>query len=33
LLVVAFPQGIVGYFNHRLGRYFDDNYNPSGSLE
>jgi branched-chain amino acid transport system permease protein len=33
LLVVAFPRGIVGYFNHRLGRYFDDNYDQSGSLE
>ncbi len=33
LLVVAFPQGIVGYFNHRLGRYFDDNYGESGSIE
>ena len=22
VLVVAFPQGIVGYFNHRFGRYF-----------
>lgn len=33
LLVVAFPRGIAGYFNHRLGRYFDDNYDQSGSLE
>jgi ABC-type branched-subunit amino acid transport system permease subunit len=31
-LVVAFPQGIVGYFNNRLGRYFGDNHHPSGSL-
>ena len=33
LLVVAFPQGIVGYFNSRLGRYFDDNHDQSGSIE
>ena len=33
LLVVAFPQGIVGYFNSRLGRYFDDNHHQSGSIE
>jgi branched-chain amino acid transport system permease protein len=27
VLVVAFPQGIVGYFNRRFGRYFvDQNY-------
>ena len=33
LLVVAFPQGIVGYFKNRLGRYFDDNSDQSGSIE
>jgi branched-chain amino acid transport system permease protein len=32
-LVVAFPQGIVGYFNNRLGRYFNDNHHQSGSIE
>jgi branched-chain amino acid transport system permease protein len=31
-LVVAFPQGIVGYFNNRLGRYLDDHHHPAGSL-
>ena len=31
-LVVAFPQGIVGYFNNRLGRYLGDNHHQSGSL-
>ncbi len=31
-LVVAFPQGIVGYLNNRLGRYFGDNRHPSGLL-
>jgi len=33
LLVVVFPQGIVGYFNSRFGRYFDDNHDQSGSIE
>jgi branched-chain amino acid transport system permease protein len=31
-LVVAFPQGIVGYFNNRWGRYFDDNHHQSGAI-
>ena len=30
-LVVAFPQGIAGSINSRLGRYFEDGYNIKGS--
>jgi len=31
-LVVGFPQGIVGFFNNRWGRYLDDNHHQSGFL-
>ena len=31
-LVVAFPQGIVGFFNSRLGRHLSGNHHQSGSL-
>jgi branched-chain amino acid transport system permease protein len=33
LLVVVFPRGIVGYFNNRLSRYFDDIHHQSGTIE
>ncbi len=30
VLVVAFPQGIAGFFNQRFGRYFSERYSQKG---